>query len=64
MNDSNPIEVQKYLGGVDYPASGNDLAEAARANGAGEDVIKALQNISGDTFETPAEVSEALGEEM
>lgn len=64
MNDMNPIEVQKYLSGIDYPASGNNLVEAARANGAGEKVIEALQNISGDTFETPAEVSEALGEEM
>ncbi|MDW4574144.1 DUF2795 domain-containing protein [Microbacterium sp. M3] len=62
MSDSNPtpIELQKYLGGVDYPASRDDLVSTARANGAPDDLVAALENSGTDSFDSPTDVSEAV----
>lgn len=38
-------EVQKALKGADYPMDGPKLAELAKSNGAGQDLIDALQGI-------------------
>jgi len=60
MSDINPIELQKYLAGVDYPASRDDLVEAAKGNGADDDVVQALQGLGDDSFEKPTDVSAAI----
>ena len=36
-------EVQKYLKGADYPMNGAQLAELAKKNGAGDDLVEALR---------------------
>ena len=58
--DVNPIELQKHLKGVDYPASRDDLVQAAEANGAPEDIVDALRNAGKDSFDGPTAVQEAL----
>lgn len=55
-----PIELQKYLGGVDYPASKDDLVRIARDNGAPDDVVSALKSSREDSFDSPTAVSSAL----
>lgn len=60
----NPIELQKSLKGVDYPAKKEDIIKAAEKNGADEDVLDALRNLSDNSFEKPTDVSKALGDEM
>jgi len=60
MAKLNPIEVQKALKGVDYPATKDDILKAAEKNGADEDVLNALKNLSGDSFTTPADVQGGL----
>lgn len=57
------IELQKYLGGVDYPASKDDLVETARSNGAPDDVVSALENATKDSFDSPTDVSDAVSED-
>ena len=59
--DLNPIEVQKHLGGVDYPASKADVVAKAEENDAPQEVIEALQQMDGDQFEGPDDVMGALG---
>ena len=59
--DVDPIEVQKHLKGVDYPASRDDLVAAAQSNGASGDIVSALENIGRDSFDGPDDVMEALG---
>ena len=59
--DSNPAEAQKYLSGVNYPASKQQLIEKARSEGADENVISTLEKMSGDMFNSSSDVSEALG---
>jgi hypothetical protein len=57
----NPIQLQKYLKGVDYPARKEDLLAAAREQGADDDVLNTLEGLSRDEFNSPNDVSEALG---
>ena len=61
MSDNpTPIELQRYLGGVDYPASRDDLVAAARENGAPDDLVSALENSGTDSFDSPTDVSKAV----
>jgi hypothetical protein len=57
----NPIQLQKYLKGVDYPASKADLLKAAEGEGADDNVRSTLQKLPDETFQTPADVSQAVG---
>jgi hypothetical protein len=57
----NPIQLQKFLGGVDYPADKRRLIDAARANGADDNVVQTLQDLPMDQFNSPNDVSEAVG---
>jgi hypothetical protein len=54
------IEVQKSLSGVDYPASKQDLLEHARSQGAGDDVLQALQQIPDREYDGPNAVSQEV----
>ncbi|HEV7961218.1 MAG TPA: DUF2795 domain-containing protein [Actinoplanes sp.] len=58
---TNPIQLQKYLGGVDYPTDKKTLIERAKEKGADDDVIRTLQSLPLDRFNSPNDVSEALG---
>ena len=61
MTKVNPIQVQKFLKGVDYPASKQDLLEHLEREGADEDVRSTLQQLPDESYQTPADVSEAIG---
>ncbi|HEU4677098.1 MAG TPA: DUF2795 domain-containing protein, partial [Candidatus Paceibacterota bacterium] len=41
-NDTSPIDIQKYLKGVNYPCSKQELVEAAKREGAPENVLGVL----------------------
>ena len=58
--DVNPIEVQKHLKGVQYPASREDVVAAAESNGAPQEIIDALRSASQDEFDGPNAVQAAL----
>lgn len=62
MAKVNPIQAQKYLKGVDYPVSKEDLVEHVRRNGADEGLCSTLERMPGKEFQTPAEVSKAIGQ--
>ncbi len=61
MATVNPIQLQKYLKGLDYPASKADLIAKAQQEGADENVRATLDKLPDDSFETPADVSQAVG---
>lgn len=61
MANVNPIQVQKYLEGVNYPASKDDLVKKAKDEGASEDVIQTLQKMPGQQYDSPVDVSQAIG---
>jgi hypothetical protein len=60
MADINPIQVQKALGGIDYPASKEDLVKHAEEKGADEEVLSALKDLPDRKYETPADVNKEL----
>jgi hypothetical protein len=58
---ANPIEVQKFLEGVGYPTGKRALVQEARRQGASEEVRATLERLPDEEFETPTDVSEAIG---
>lgn len=54
------IEVQKYLSGMDYPASKEQLVEHAKKKGAPEDMINDLAGIPDGEYDGPNRVSKAV----
>ena len=57
----NPIQIQRFLGGLDYPVGKEDLVKRAQERGADENVISTLEALPDEQFQTPAEVSQAVG---
>ena len=56
----NPIEAQRYLKGVDYPASKEELISTARDNGAPQEMIDDLESVDQDEFDGPSAVQQAF----
>jgi hypothetical protein len=63
MSKANPIEVQKYLAGVDYPAGRDDLVRAAESNGADAAMLELLRGLPDRTYEGPSGISKELSGE-
>lgn len=57
-----PIQVQKHLKGIDYPFSKEDLLKYAQDNGADDELAAMLEELPDEDYETPADVSKAIGE--
>jgi hypothetical protein len=53
-------DVQKALNGAEYPAQKDDLVDLAESNDADDDVLDALRGMDDDTFDSPADVMQAL----
>lgn len=61
MNDTpNPIQVQKFLGRIDYPASKDEIVSRAQESGADDNVLDALRGIPDRDYDGPTAVSEAV----
>jgi hypothetical protein len=59
---NSPIELQKYLGGIDYPVYRETLVLRAQENGADDDVVQTLRDLPFDRFDSPNDVSQAFGQ--
>jgi hypothetical protein len=58
---ANPIDIQRHLKGVDYPADRSELVETARSEDAPPEVVEALASLPEDEeFEGPDQVMEAI----
>jgi hypothetical protein len=62
MTNFNPIQIQKYLGGMEYPASKQELIEHAKEQGAPEEVVRALDEAPTEEYETPADLIHGISE--
>lgn len=58
--DVNPIDVQRHLAGLDYPATKDGVIAQAEQNDAPQEIIEALQRLADEQFDDPSEVQEAL----
>ena len=62
MAKANPIQVQKYLSGMDYPADKDEIIDHAKDQGADNDVVQILQQLPEQEYKTAADVSKAIGQ--
>ncbi|HLZ38188.1 MAG TPA: DUF2795 domain-containing protein [Mycobacteriales bacterium] len=58
----NPVQLQKFLGGVDYPARRDDLVAHAERKGADEPVLETLRRIEDREYDGPNAVSAAVSD--
>ncbi len=60
MANVNPIQVQKALGGMNYPAGKQAIVAHARQRGADEEVISALERIPDREYDGPSGVQKEI----
>ena len=53
----NPIQIQKFLGGMDYPVTKDTILETAKKSGADQPVLDALGNIPDREYSGPNAIS-------
>jgi hypothetical protein len=58
--DVSPIEVQKALGGVAYPADKEDLVKNAEKKEADDEILSALKDLPDKKYESPADVNKEI----
>jgi hypothetical protein len=62
MSQANPVEVERYLKGINYPAQKNELVKHARQQGAEQEVLETINHLpNNQTFQSPIEVNQAIG---
>lgn len=57
----NPIQVQKFLKGIDYPADKKAVLDTARKQGADDSVLETLGRIADRSYDGPNAVSKEIG---
>ncbi len=60
MAKVNPIQLQKSLKGVKYPARKADLLRASKDNKADDNIRSALEKLPDEEFNRPSDVSKAI----
>ncbi len=58
----NPIQIQKFLSGIDYPAKRAELLSRAKESGADNNVMEALQALPDREYDSPTAVSSAISD--
>jgi len=60
MSNINSLQIQKFLTGIDYPTTKEELVEYALDQGADEDILATLRQLSEDIFYSPTEINSSL----
>lgn len=60
MQHANPVQIQKFLKGIDYPVNKEALLANAKKMGADKNVCASLEQLPEENFEAPIDLSEAL----
>jgi hypothetical protein len=55
-----PIDIQKALGGIDYPAKKDDIVQHAQSHDGSDEVLEALKGIDDREYDGPSGVSAAV----
>jgi hypothetical protein len=58
----NPIELQKHLSGLDYPASKDTIVKKAEESGADSDTLDALKGIADKEYDAPTAINSAVSD--
>lgn len=57
---ANPIAVERYLKGVDYPTSKKELIKQAKQNKAPSDVMHVLDQLGEKKYSSPIDISKEV----
>lgn len=60
LGDLNLGGYEKYLDGVTWPISKDELVNAVKNNGGGDDIQNMIKGASGDTFNGPEDVAKGV----
>lgn len=60
MANVNPVQIEKFLKGMKYPATKMDLISCADRNGADKQVHELLERLPEQKYEQPTDVSKAI----
>ena len=60
---ASPATIQRHLRGVSYPADLEDLVAQAEENDAPSEVMAVIETLEERTYDGPADVAGALGDE-
>lgn len=56
-----PAQVEKSIKGIKFPASKQELIQQAESNNANDDVLNILENVPDKQFNSPVDISKAIG---
>jgi hypothetical protein len=62
MAQVNPLQAQWFIGGMDYPASKDEIVKHAEQSGADENVMDVLSRIPERQYDGPNAVSQEISE--
>lgn len=62
MAHVNPVEVEKSIKGINFPAKKQELVKHAQEHGANREVIDTIEHLPKDNFNNAADVAKAVGE--
>ncbi|MEG3437547.1 DUF2795 domain-containing protein [Pannus brasiliensis CCIBt3594] len=61
MAKATPIDVQKHLRGLDYPANKEAILQHAREQGADGELMSLLERLPDRDYERPTDISHEIG---
>lgn len=61
QNAPNPIQIEQYLGGLDYPAGKQAILDRAKQHGAESDVLRLIECLPDHDYESPVDISQEIG---
>ena len=59
--DKSTEEFQRYLKGIEFPASKEEVASAAESNGAPQKIVQKLRNANKERFDGSLQALQAMG---
>lgn len=62
--NTNTVELQKFLSGVTYPATKQDIIKSAKDDGAPQEVMSLLHGLPDREYDEPTDVSEEAHKRM
>jgi hypothetical protein len=60
LGDLSPADVQKYLEGLNFPASKEEVVATAESNGAPQALVEQIRALGPEQFSSPNDVVSAL----
>ncbi len=59
--DKSTEEFQRYILGIEFPASKEEVASAAQSKGAPQNIVEKLRNANREKFDDPLQALQAMG---